>query len=484
MKSLNRRTFLRGAFGTAIALPTLEIMLNSNGTAYANGTAVCKRFFVGFGGHALGADGDSLHNEIVPTTVGPGYELRRATATLANHGNVADEISIISGLLIPYDTGGGIPAGGWAQDFHIQSLGPLFSGMRNNASDDYGVNGPSADQIVAEAIGTDTLFQSLQYQVQASWYLTASAPYGRDLMSYRRDGNSIVAMPGQTSPRVAYDTLFTSFVPPDDAEAEIKAKEILKRQSVIDLVRSDYERLIPKLGKVDQQRLERHLDEIRDLENLLDSSGPQTGEVCQLLPDPGDDPPIGGDNSEASGAGFDVNNGWSDEDRRAQLLSDLVHMAFTCDMTRSVSMLYTMAQSHMNSSSYTGLLYDQHEIGHAHQGTGYVSDVIAWHYDKFGYLVSKLRDTPEGAGSVLDNCAMVYINEGGHGYDPGAGSGDSSHSTENMVCLTAGRAGGLVSGEHIPADGYHPGNVLVSAMLGVGVDSDLGEVSGTIPGLI
>lgn len=481
---MNRRTFLRGAFGTAIALPTLEIMLSSNGDAYANGTPIKRRFFVGFGGHALGADGDSLHNEIVPTLVGPGYDLRRGTATLANHGNAAADISIISGLRIPYDTGGGIPAGGWATDFHIQSLGPLFSGVRNSDSGDYGVNGPSADQIVAEAIGTDTIFQSIQYQVQASWYLTASAPYGRDVMSYRQEGSNIIAMPGQTSPRVAYDTLFTSFVPPDDAEAEAKARELLKRQSVIDLVRGDYERLIPRLGKADQIRLERHLDEIRDLETLLDANGPATGFGCELLPDPGDDPPIGGDNTDAYGPGFDVNNGWSDEDRRAQLLSDLVHMAFTCDMTRSVSMLYTMAQSHMNSVSYTGLAYDQHEIGHAHQGTGYVSDVVAWHYDKFAYLVSRLRDTPEGAGSVLDNCAMVYINEGGHGYDPGAQSDDSSHSTENMVCLTAGRAGGLVAGEHIPADGYHPGNVLISAMAAVGVQSDLGEVSGTVPGLI
>jgi len=484
MRSLNRRTFLRGAFGTAVALPTLDIMLNSHGTAWASGGTICKRFFVGFGGHALGADGDTLHNEVVPVATGPGYDLRRATATLANHGNVASEISIISGLRIPYNTGGGIPAGGWDSDFHIQALGPLLSGVRNNASDDYGVNGPTADQIVAEAIGQDTLFPSLAYQVQAAWYLTASAPYGRDVISYRQEDNNIIAMPGQSSPRVAYDTLFTSFVPPDDEDAAIKASELLKRQSVIDLVRADYQRLIPQLGTVDRQRMQRHLDEIRDLEKLLDATGPAQGEICQLLPDPGDDPAIGGANEDSNGAGFDVNKGWSDEDRRARLFSDLVHMAFACDMSRSVAMLYTMAQSHMNSGSYTGLAFDQHEVSHAYQGTGYVSDVVAWHYDHFGYLVAKLRDTPEGAGSLLDNCALVMMNEGGHGYDPGSGDDTTAHSTENMCCLTAGRAGGMVAGEHIVADGYHPVNVLNSAMKAVGVETDLGEVVGTIPGLI
>ena len=47
----------------------------------------------------------------------------------------------------------------------------------------------------------------------------------------------------------------------------------------------------------------------------------------------------------------------------------------------------------------------------------------------------------------------------------------------------AGGAGGLVQGEHIVAPGMHPVNVLNTAMHAVGVTSDLGEVSGEIPGL-
>src|SRR5262249_17977985 len=160
--------------------------------------------------------------------------------------------------------------GGWAQDFHTQALGPLICGVRNQSTDDYDVNGITSDQVVAAALGDDTTFRSLQYQVQASWYLTVSAPYGRDILSYRRNASDqLVAMPGQISPKAAYDALFTSFVPPDDVDAAAKARDLLKRRSVIDLVRSDYEALIPRLGRADQVRLEQHLDEIRTLETQL-----------------------------------------------------------------------------------------------------------------------------------------------------------------------------------------------------------------------
>jgi hypothetical protein len=202
-----------------------------------------------------------------------------------------------------------------------------------------------------------------------------------------------------------------------------------------------------------------------------------------MLPDPGDDPPVGGDNEVNGGDGFDVNNGWSDEDVRARTFSDLIHMAFVCDLSRVSTLMYTMAQSHMSTFPIAGFDFDQHEVGHSGFGTQGVSEIIAWHLDLFGYLVAKLRDTPEGAGTLLSNSALVLLHEGGHGYDPGSGSEDSSHSTENMICLCAGGAGGLVQGEHIEAPGLHPVNVLNTAMRAVGVDQDLGEVQGTIPGL-
>jgi len=482
---LDRRTFLRGALGVSMALPALEIMLGPHGEALAGGLAIPKRFGFAFGGCALGCDGDDVHNLVVPDLVGSGYDLKSGAASLANHGNIRDRISIISGLRVPYDTGSGIPAGGWAWDFHIQALGPLISGMRNQDSGDYSVRGVTADQVVANAIGKGTTFPSLQFQVQAAWYLTVSAPYGRDIISYRDDGyGGVTGVPGQISPKAAYDSLFTSFVPPDDSQALAQARELLKRQSVIDIVKGDFERLTPRLGAADRQRMEQHLAEIRDLERQLDAISPDITETCYQFPDPGTDPVVGGSQESAGGSDFNVNLGWSDETVRAQRFADLIAMAFTCDLSRSVALLYTMAQSHMNSHPYSGQPYDQHELGHSWLGTDIHSAVPNWHIDQFGYLAAKLRDTPEGAGSVLDNCALAMLFEAGHGFDPGSGNDNSTHSTENMAVLTAGGASGMTQGEHIVADGYHPVNVLNTCMAAVGVNEDLGEVSGTIPGLL
>lgn len=483
-KGLDRRTLLRGGAGIALGLPLLEAMLDRHGTALAAGGALPRRFFVGFGGCALGCDGDPVHDLFVPDRAGAGYDLKLGTQTLANHGRVQDHVSIVSGLRIPYDTGSGIPAGGWWTEFHTEAFGPLISGVRGQHPQDYGVNGPTADQVVADAIGAGTTFPSLQYQVQAAWYLTVSAPYGRDLLSWRRDGSgNLVALPGQTSPRAAYDALFTSFVPPDDADAQAKARELLRRRSVVDLVRGDYEALVPQLGAADRQRLERHLDELRDLERQLDAGSPELSAICQQYPDPGPDPAVGGANEGSYGDTFDVNLGWSDEDTRARRFADLMHMAYACDLSRSVAMLYTMAQSHLNVHSYTGLGYDQHELGHSWLGTDVFSAVPAWHLDHFGYLVAKLRDTPEGAGSLLDSCAMVLLFEAGHGWDPATQTDNRTHSTENMAVCVAGGAGGLVQGEHVVATGKHPVHVLNTAMRAVGVEQDLGEVQGEIAGL-
>jgi hypothetical protein len=480
-KPLNRRTFLRGIGGVAVALPTLEIMLDPHGEALAGGGTIGPHFFIGFHGQAMGGDGDPVQDMYRPDVFGPNYDLKLATMPLGNYGDVRPDVSIISNLRIPYNNSG---PGSWNTAFHLGALPPLLCGVSNPDDSSY-CRGVTADQVVADAIGGGTTFPSLQYQVQPSWYLTDSAPYGRDIMSYQSDGaGGVIQVPGQTSPRAAYLALFTGFVPPDPGEAAEVARELARRRSILDLVHGNIERLMPRLGAADQLRMQRHFDEIRALEERLAAIPPDATADCMMFPDPGQDPPIGGNNATNGGDGFDVNAGYSDEDTRARVFSDLVHMAFTCDLSRSVAMLYTMAQSHMNCYSFTNIPYDQHEVGHSVGTTEAVSQILAWQLDQFAYLVAKLRDTPEGAGSVLDNTAMVLLYEAGHGLDPSTGDLNRTHSTDNMIVTVAGRAGGFVSGEHIDGQGMHPVHVVNSAMRAVGVDQDLGEIVGTIPGLI
>lgn len=482
-KKLDRRTILKGIGGTVLALPLLEAMGGRTTRARAADPSIPKRYIVCFGGQSLGADNDPVHNLYVPNTIGPNYDLKLALAPLANHSNIKNEITVVSGLKIPtaYDNGGAVPAGGRANDFHINSLSPLLSGTQTS---DNRVHGPTSDQLVADALGGGTTFRSLTYRVQASWYLDQSAPYGRDVISYRMSGTTLTGIPSTVSPRAAFDSLFQSFTPVDPAEAARRAFLLKQRKSVLDLVSHKTEKLIPQLGTSDRQRMQRHLDEVRDLERRISAIAPDGGGACKLLPDPGTDPAVGGNQTVNGGTGFDVNAGYSNEDERAAMLVDLMHMAMVCDLTRVGSLQFTMAQSHMNMYPLIGIPYDLHEIGHSSHGTMGVSQGIAWHMKHFARLVAKFRDTPEDIGTMLDSMAIVMLHEGGHGFDPSANKQYSSHCTENMACLIAGRAGGLNPGRHVVAAGMHPANVLITAMNAVGVATNtLGEVSGTIPAL-
>ncbi len=485
---LPRRTVLKGLSGVTIALPFLEAMVDNE--AYAQ-TSPPKRYLVFFDGQSTGADNDTRHNLLVPDTVGQSYDLKLASQPLSMFGDVRKDVTIVSGLKIPtaFDNGGTVPAGGRHNDFHISSLSPLLTGTRVVTG--YRPSGPSSDQVVANFLAGNTTFKSLVYRVQADWYLSVSAPYGRDIISYRTDqsGNP-VAIPSQTSPRAAFSALFGNFTPPgvDPAAAAKMELELRQRKSILDLVRGNTERLMSKLGSADRIRMQRHLDEIRDLERRVAAIPPPQTSTCKKPADPGADPALGGAQlTDGNGNNtYSQNLGYSDEDTRARAFIDLIHMAMACDLTRVASLQMTMAQSHMNMYALTGDRCDVHELGHGGSpgGTEAVSRGIAWHMKHFAYLVSKFRDTPEGGGSMLDNTAIVYLLEGGHGFDPGGNKQNSSHSTENMVVLLAGRAGGLKTGIHLPAPGLHPANVLVTAMRAVGhTGNSLGEVSGEVPGL-
>ncbi len=468
---LGRRALLRGLAGAALPLPWLEAM--SPPTARAQAALLPKRYVVTFGG--LSSGDPSL---IVPDTLGAGYDVKRALAPLMEL-NVRDEVSVISGLRMPQDG-----PGGWTGRWHSSSLGPLVSGVQASGQGAPGAQlsshgdprarGITSDQVVANAIAADTRFQSLHYRVQPEVYRENDATFG--VISYRDDGNGVEPNEPTHSPRLAYDSLFTGFQP---TEADPTSELTLARDvSVLDLVGRRAERLMARLGTADRRRVERHFDEIRNLEMLLQDVPQPTSAICQPFADPGEDPPVSlYQNGSFDEGGVTIQRylGYADENRRAQLMTDLLHMALTCDLTRSATLAYTFAQCFIDTSELLGMQRtDVHELGHGAGSDEDVADAIAWHVRHFATLVGKLRDTPEGDGNVLDNTVLVFLMEGG--WDAG-----EPHTGENMVALVAGRAGGLVPGQHVNGAGRHPASALISAMNAAGVATDqLGEIAGGI----
>ncbi len=513
MTKISRRTFLRGVGGAAVALPVLDIMLDDHGERLveASPTNLPQRYALLFAGQAIGGDGweqDASRiagtniNEgghfIAPAEEGAAYTVTTPLQPLADLGLLGD-VSIASNLRIPFNAtnsdASAVPAGGAFRDFHGGGCSPLLSGTRSTTSS-FVCNGPTSDQVLADMCAGQTIHRDLVLRAQVPFYLTGYDHAGRQYISYRGSGGTAGRVEAQTSPRNAYMALFGSFVPPDDEAAQARLDfELRSRRSVLDLVGASRQRLLGQVGSFDRQRLERHFDEIRALEERLAATPPVAGGTCIKPDDPGPDPAIGGDNPGSTSDDItSPSTGYSDEHTRARVMCDLIHMAFVCDLTRVATLQITAFQTHMSALPVSQMLgyefrADVHELGHNgdvdNRGQLAMSVMLQWHVSHYAYLIDKLKNTPEGAGNVLDNSAIVFLPEAGHGLQLNdASSLWQTHSVENMVALVGGRAGGLAPGKHVRTAGAHPARALISAMRAAGYTGDtLGEVSGTIPEL-
>jgi hypothetical protein len=479
---------LRGLGGIAVGLPFLELFLPRGASA----GAAPQRYVVCFAGSSLGMDSTE---HVTPASEGPiAGLLTRGLQPLGDLG-MTDYASFVSGMLIPWGPDGSIPEGGRAIGFHASTPCPMLCGMRSAGEDDESLTGPTSDWIVSNVIGGPTLQTRpvLTYRIQPAYYRGTNGTGGtRGLMSARMNGNQLEDVPPTFSPQIAFQDLFSGFIPPDPAEAEAAKRLLARRKSIVDLVADDTEALLKQLGTADKIRMERHLDELRALENKLQAIELPDGAACQLLDDPGADPAIGGAVENGDTAGYAANGAWSDEETRAEVMMDLVHMAITCDLSRVASVMFTYAQCFLNMNPLFGYPSDLHELSHYSVGGGddganAVADGVGWHVKHWARLMQKLRDTTDVDGNtLLDNTALVLLFEGGMGYDPEQDGQGSPHSSENMGALVGGRAGGLnaTGGKHIVATDQHPAQVINTVMEALGVSQQLGEVPGTIPGLI
>ncbi len=466
---LDRRTLLRGMGGIALGLPALEAM-GLGGKAEA---ATATRFVLSYGGLSL-TRGSLNADELVPTVVGRNYDVRRALQPVADLG-LRDDVSVVSGLLLPWSRSDTepVPPGGRSRFFHFNTVGPQTSGATGTSGRGGGrPRGPSADQLVAGVIAGNTPQKVLAYRVQAA---SGSADAGR-LSWYRNGSGTLVPQDPIASPRLAYQSLFSGFTAPTPGGTPdtSKLQQVLaQRRSVLDFVGGEANRLMTRLGQADRARMQLHLTQLRDLEQRLATLPTlPTGTSCKQPTAPGTDPAVGGE------------FGYSDEETRADILSDLIAMAFACNLSRVASYMITDWKCYLNMKIPTGFSGDMHSLTHGSYPLSMVSDAVAWMVKQWAKLIVKLKALREtDGGTILDRTALVLLFEGGWGQDPEAG-GRSPHSTENMVALIAGRAGGLRSGQHVRAAGKHPAQVVLSAMNAVGVTADsLGDVHGNIPQL-
>ena len=468
---LSRRAVLRGALGTAISLPLLECMLDDGGEAHADGSALPCRYFTFYCPTALVTSG-SRTESMTPSTFGPSYDITPVLQPLADRG-VQGDVSVVSGLFVPpLDE-----PGGYNVDYHGQATYAILTGLRSGFSGvTWRPQGISADQIVANALGTETRFPFLYYQIDPAsggkriCYEQTTGFSGEPDIVYR-------GIEPQMSPALAYRTLFSDFTPPTDTGPDPQAElERRLRVSSLSYAGEQIRALHARLGANDRHTLDEHLTHVRELENRLASTVPAPmAPSCSDPMHPESDPP-------------DLGTDLPDQEARAELFAELVEMAFACDATRVLSLggssrLTGAGMRHEQWADIGGL---HGEVQHGSSQSS-LDAANRWFVDVYARVLQRLAATPEGSGNALDRTVALFVMEGGKGLtrDPmrsGDGGGDPNHSVDNAVMLVGGRAGGLVSGQHVNLTGsdLHHATVLNTAMRAVGVDATLGEISGTV----
>src|SRR5213594_601426 len=362
-----RRKFLQGlAFAKAVqlALPPLESMFNSSGTAYAfEPVPVETRFILWFNGNGI------PEKYWIPRETGADYTLTPCLAPLAS---LRDDIHIITGL---DNAAAQLPGPG---NGHHKSMSALMTGTPFTGR---GAGGPSIDQAIAAKIGGSSRFRSLQIGVSQESF-GESIQRNMSWAAYERP------LPPEMLPHKLFERLF--------GQRELGWVE--REKSVLDAVREDAFELRKSLGKQDQARLDEHLASIRDLEKAITSLPPQYYRV--------DPPHYDGD--------------MKDWPRIARLQSDLLAHALAARQTRVASYMLTKCQglARFPWLGYTAARHHDytHRDGKASgadgpDGARIMRDICRWHVEEFAYLLGRMKSTAEGDGNLLDRTALIYIHE-------------------------------------------------------------------------
>lgn len=459
---LGRRGFLRGAAGTVIGLPLLDYMLNSSGTAYADGTEFPCRYVLFFSPTAL-VTNSSRVEDAIPVDHGAGYTTTKVLQPLVDRG-IKDDVSVVTGLFCaPVNA-----PGAYNSDYHGYAYKAVLNGMRSGFEGGYAPQGPSPDEVLAQAAPADLRFRKLYYQVDPN--------PGTHYISFEGSPGSYRAVEPETSPANAYRTLFQDFVPPDSGPDPVAALDQRLRVSSLSFASEQIGQMTRRLGVADRRTLDAHLTHIRELERRLAlTTEVPMGNSCA-------DPSLPSNDPANMGA-------FPSHDARMDLFTDLTRMAFACDMTRTITISGTgqftgSGMRHPLWASDGGL---HGEVQHSDGSQSVLDDANQWFVDCYARVLEKLKATPDGDGTLLDHSAGVFVMEGGKGVrnDPqrvGDGGVGSNHCCDHMMVLMGGRAGGLRPAGRVGLEGQdrHPAEALNSAIRAMGSDARLGEIGGTV----
>lgn len=158
---------------------------------------------------------------------------------------------------------------------------------------------------------------------------------------------------------------------------------------------------------------------------------------------------------------------------------DLIVLAFRADATRVVSMMLASGISSQSFSFLDGVTGEHHELSHHENSERKIRQydaIVRWYVSQFAEFIQRLRSIPEGTGTLLDHCMILF----------GSGMSDgNSHDPLNLpILLAGGGCGAIQTGRHIAAKeaGTSLCNLYLSMLNLMDVRLDaFGDSSGPLP---
>ena len=427
MKRIKRRAMLKGSiFGgtVAIGLPMLDAMLPRTGSAQASTPPKRVVFWFTPNGTRQDIWSPSANMDL------SGHPLHAALAPFS------EKLIFLDGVDqdVAYDSTGMGHQSGMACLLTNVELECIASCDQEGQDPIGWGGGQSVDQYIADELAKDvvTKFKSLQLGVQ-------SAGGGISVFSRMSYTGPLQPVPPRENP----NTNFTDFF--SDVDSDPFALRLIqrRRKSVLDAVMDDHAAFQARLGYDDKQKLDKHLQSIRDLERRLEVTT-NFGESCRSpeLTLPGD--------------GFGQHEMYP-VTGKAQM--DMLVMALACDLTRVASLQWSYAASQIPFNWAPQLLSEgHHDLSHYDDGnTSAQTDLLEinkWYTEQFAYLLGMMDGIQEGDNTLLDNTVVVWVNELGKG---------NTHSRRDIPFILAGGCQGYFNtGRHIDFGGEPHGKLLVS----------------------
>jgi len=401
--SLPRRTFLRG-LGATMALPMLDSMVPALSALTPSKSPVRLGYVYTPNGIVGACDKSPRPFMWTPKTAGANFEFSptmKALEPFREHVNVFSGLAQVTGRALGDGPGD-----------HARATATFLTGVHP-----YKTGGISADQIAAKEFGKFTQLSSLELGLEPQ-PLAGNCDSGYTCaymsMSWRGPASPL---PAEINPRTVFERLFGDG---DSTDAGARMARLENQKSVLDYVTDSLARLKGRLGAGDKRKIEEYLDAVRDIERRIQLAEEQN--LTIQLP-----------HMERPSSVPD------DYEQYTKLMLDMQVVAWQTDMTRVSSFMLGRDGSN-RAYREIGISDGHHSISH-HQGDAErlekLMKIDELHVSMFAYLLKKLKDTPDGDGTLLDHSLVAF----------GSSLSESNiHTHDDLPIVLAGSANGQVKG--------------------------------------